>query len=165
MSALFLSRLPSGLYVSSFLWSNNWTYHRTDYTNQQTTVSPRDPAFALIACLLLLHISFCSLCFPPPNFLFFRFPCCFFRCCRRKSLSRRVYICRYTMDGYAAGVTSLQVTRDGWYSTAPYSTVPLRAAAVHALFCFFHRGAFCSLTCDHGRDFGKMMHGINNVRT
>ena len=66
----------------------------------------------------------------------------------------RVYVC--TM-GYVPGNMSLQVIRDDIPQLARHSTVPLRTGtAVHVLFVFFHRDAFCRLFCDHGLGLRKI---------
>ena len=52
---VILSCLPSDLFVSSFCWSINWPYHRTDRTSKQQTcpVGTRPPPWAerMLACI------------------------------------------------------------------------------------------------------------------
>ena len=119
---LFLSCLPSGLIVSSFCLSINWTYHRTDRTRKQQPcpVGARPAPWAHFVFVLFSFWSLFSFLLDVSVLTFFKLSFSGVRICH----------------GYVTGNSSLQVARDG--IPLLVSAVPLctGTTALHVLFCF-----------------------------
>ena len=136
--------LPCGLIVSSFCWSINWTYYRTDRTSRQR---PCHLGLGLRPELMLVNISsyFLVLLFSSFSLCFFPFFFVFFLGCKYVLWIRSWYY-------FVACDT-------GWYTIARYSTAPLGiTTAVHALFRFLSRrfSYLVSVLFFHGLDFRQM---------